>query len=113
MEHHGNKLREIAKSQGFDIQGIANALSQHRVTIEKDFRAEQLTQKVLKKYSKVLELSIEEFYPKGVRVVNSSSASATDSVVVELYKKLLQEKDERIKLLENQVRFFPNAAQVA
>ena len=112
MEHHGTKLRGIAKAQGFDIQGIANALGQHRVTVEKDFKAPKLTQKVLNKYSKVLELTIEDFYPKVNKQTGVSTNTSSDSIVIELYKKLLQEKDERIKLLENQVRFFPNAAQL-
>lgn len=101
------------QAKGLDIQGLANALEQHRVTVEKDLRSDKLTQKVLKKYSRVLDLSIDEFYENATPVKPVVVAAASDNAMLELYKKLCEEKDKRIELLENQIRFFPNAVQVA
>jgi len=105
-------LREKAKQQGFDIQGIANSLQQHRVTVEKDFRAERVSQKVLKKYAKVLDISIGDFYPTHTEAPTKAVSAPSENLVIELYKQLIKEKDERIKLLENQLSFFPSAVQL-
>ncbi|WP_080057266.1 helix-turn-helix domain-containing protein [Spirosoma aerolatum] len=112
MEHQGRKLRSMAAAKGFNIKQLSERLDITRVAVERNFKAESISRKVLMKYASLLDFDIDEFYEG----TNEGSAIITneqnDSIVIELYKKLLKEKDERIKLLESQVRFFPNAAQL-
>ncbi|ADB36760.1 hypothetical protein [Spirosoma linguale] len=112
MEHHGKRLKGIAKDKGYDIQQLAEALDIHRVTIEKDFKAVILSRKRLRKYETLLGFSSNEFYIQPEKATSAVNNKLSESAVIALYEKLLQEKDERIKLLQHQVRFFPSAAQM-
>ncbi|MBN8823898.1 hypothetical protein [Spirosoma sp.] len=105
MEHHGKKLKQIAKEQGFDIQRLADALEMHRVTVEGDFKAEKLTRRILKKYVSILDIDMDLFFKGEPQAVAPSDASKVEKLQAEIIY-------WQRKYIDLQERFFPNAAQL-
>lgn len=121
MPHRGNLLRSKLKAQGFDIQGVANRMNMHRVTVEKDLKNAELTRKALRKYQSVLDLDIDEFFNSTVekerQVVKPEPAADLETELkykdelLAAKEETIQEQRKHIDTLTNMIRFFPNAVQ--
>ncbi|QHV97552.1 helix-turn-helix domain-containing protein [Spirosoma endbachense] len=120
MEHHGEKLKSITKTKGYNISQLAELFGLTRAAIEKHFKSERLTRKVLKPYSESFGFSLDDFFSGEAiefanRVAKKSDVSNED--VVTLQRELIEWQRKYISLqsdyLELTKRFFPNAAQLA
>jgi len=109
-------LKGIAKTKGYDIQRLAEALEVHRETVATDFKKEKLSRRILKKYSPILGIDLDEFFStesKGERrTVNTSDGIVAQSEVIEIQKQLIEEQRKRLALMEYMVSFFPKAVQM-
>ncbi|GAB3282333.1 hypothetical protein GCM10027347_58560 [Larkinella harenae] len=95
----------MAKEQGYDIQRLAERLEVNRITVESDFKAEQLTRRILKKYVPVLGFDVDKFYKGDVEIATTPDSSKIEKLQAEIIY-------WQRKYIDLQERFFPNAAQL-
>ncbi|QIP16499.1 hypothetical protein G8759_29565 [Spirosoma aureum] len=106
MEHHGKKLKAISLAKGFNIKQLSEKLNVTRVAVERNFKAANISRKVLLKYSYMLDFNVDEFYES----IHTQSIVDEPTKIEKLQQEIIYWQRKYIDLQE---RFFPNAAQLA
>ncbi|GAB3754645.1 hypothetical protein [Spirosoma pomorum] len=108
MEHHGQKLLNLIKTKGFNIQQIADKIPKTRVSVERDIKHEILSRKVIIRYASILGFDVEDFFAGKVTMPVKTDTNTE----IQLLRELVQEQRKRLDLQDQVIRFFPNAVQL-
>ncbi len=118
MEHHGEKLKSIIKTKGYNISELADLFSVTRAAVEKHLKSERISRKVLKPYSEKFGFELDTFFDGGDIEIGKTVASPVrqeNEDVIRLQRELIDWQRKYISLqsdyLELTKRFFPNAVQ--
>lgn len=110
----GQKIQRVREIKGLKQISVAKSLEITQQRLSQIEQAEEINDKLLKKIAKALNttcISIQDFeeghpinsphtFPSDQGI--NSQKSITDKII-EIYEKLLQEKDKRIEFLQNQL----------
>ncbi|WP_337043672.1 helix-turn-helix domain-containing protein [Emticicia sp. 17c] len=106
MIHHGKNLQRIANEKGLNKTQIAKMLGKTSQSVDYDFKREVLNIETLKKYSQVLEISLDK--------IQMDSKENPNDYMAKYYKAIEELNYLKGVLLKNGIRVdMPNFNRVS